>query len=252
MNKPDIIGLTGLAFVGKDTVAQLLQTHLRFAQLAFADPLRGEICTAYGCPTNWFTKRETKETDNPELALLYCRNYEFVGLMLRNEAARVPGSYMNDFLEAPRSPRWLMQQWGTEYRRKTTHENYWTRNMIARIRSHQDGHQWRTVISDVRFENEAECIRSMGGVIWQVKRPGVAHDTSHVSESDGSQFKPDLVIDNDADLIKLRLLVVGSWIQREADLSAFDVFRMGLAHQASAAQEWHAAAPTPQTTGATA
>lgn len=249
MNKPDIIGLCGLASVGKDTAALLLKSHLRFAQLAFADPLRAEICDAYTCPTALFTNRGTKEVETPELALLNCSNYEFVGLMLLLEAAGKGTCNLSGFLEAPRSPRWLMQQWGTEYRRKTTHENYWTRNMIARVRGLQEGDQWRTVISDVRFDNEAAAIRSMGGVIWQIKRAGVAHDSTHVSEVDGSQFEPDHVIDNDADIQTLQLLVVGGWLQREAAFSATDVFRMGLAHQSLAAHEWHPAVPALQTTG---
>lgn len=252
MKKPDIIGLTGLKFTGKDTVAQLLKTHLQFAQLAFADPLRNEICGAYNCPTSLFTNRESKELPSEALALLNCANHEFVGLMLKLEAAGKATCNLTSFLEAPRSPRWLMQQWGTEYRRKTTHENYWTRNMIARVKAHQDGHQWRTVISDVRFQNEADTIRLMGGVIWQINRPEASHDASHVSETDGSEFKPNLVIENDTDIAGLQSLVLGGWLQREASITASDVFRIGMAHQSQASRDWHASAPAPQLTGAVA
>ena len=61
------------------------------------------------------------------------------------------------------------------------------------------------VITDVRFNKEAEVLRELGAEIWQVVRPGVAAGSSgHASDVDGSEFKPDLVIANDGCLFKLR------------------------------------------------
>lgn len=62
------------------------------------------------------------------------------------------------------------------------------------------------VITDCRFQNEAAMVRELGGQIWQVTRPGVsAGATGHVSDTDGSQFAPDRVIDNHGSLKTLQL-----------------------------------------------
>jgi hypothetical protein len=239
MEAPHIIGLTGLQACGKDTVALILKAHVRFSHLAFADPLRSEICSAYDVPAKLLTNRDTKEVPSPQLALLNCKNYEFVGLMLKQAAAAEDLCNLSDFIEAPRSPRQLMRWWGTEYRREATHTNYWTRNMVQRVKGFQDGHQWRQVISDVRFPNEAETVRAMGGEIWQIKRPGLKRDVSHISETDGSEFNPDVVIDNRGDLDFLRSIVLGTWLMREAGLTAHDVMRMGVAMVPQANEEFH-------------
>lgn len=253
MEFPNIIGLTGLAGCGKDTVALILKAHVRFNHLAFADPLRSEICSAYGLPSSLFTNRDTKELPSPQLALVNCSNYEFVGLMLKQAATAEDLCNLSEFLEAPRSPRQLMRWWGTEYRRETTHQNYWTRHMIARVKGFQDGHELRQVISDVRFPNEAEAIRAMGGKIWQIQRPGMKRDRAHVSETDGSEFAPDLLIENRGDLEFLRYVVLSAWLMREAGISAHDVVRMGIAMVPEANVEFVTAGtpgtPAQQTTG---
>lgn len=245
MQRPDIIGLTGLAGTGKDTVALILKTHLRFVQLAFADPVRSEICNAFSVPLSLFTDRSTKEKPTYQLALLNCTNYDFTGLMLKNEAQANPTCKLSPFLQAPQSPRQLMQWWGTDYRRNTTHDAYWTRHMIARIRAHQEGDQWRTVVSDVRYDNEADTIRKMGGQLWHITRPGVERTSQHSSATDGSQFKADLVINNAGDMHHLRYLVIGAWLQHEASLTAHDVMRMGLAYEAQASADYRAGLATP-------
>ena len=192
MNKPHIIGLTGPAGCGKDTVAQLLATHLGFAHLAFADALRAEVCAAYGIDQSLLTRRDTKEVPTRALALDRCNTLAFVGAIVVR-ANKDPATWP-ELMQAPRSPRHIMQWWGTDYRRQHSGESYWTRTLTSRVHTQQQGHQWRHVVSDVRFPNEADAIRALGGVIWQVKRPGLQRGTSHISETDGSEFEPDAVI----------------------------------------------------------
>ena len=79
---PLIIGLCGLAGVGKDTVAELLATHCGAARIAFADALRAEICTAYSLDPVYLTRRETKEHPISALALARCLDTACVGRRL--------------------------------------------------------------------------------------------------------------------------------------------------------------------------
>lgn len=71
----NLIGLTGPAGSGKDTVADFLVARHGYTKLAFADKLRAEICDAYNVPEQLLLKRETKKnTPLHRLALVYCRN----------------------------------------------------------------------------------------------------------------------------------------------------------------------------------
>ena len=237
MKHPHIIGLTGPAGCGKDTVAELLATHARFTALAFADALRSEVCRGFGVDLSLLTRRDLKEQPTDALALERCSDNSFIGVMLKHFFC-AHGEHAAQSLVAPRSPRQIMQWWGTEYRRHTCREDYWTRTLKARVHIQQQGQLWRQarhVISDVRFPNEAEAIRSMGGVIWQVKRPDLALDTRHSSETDGSVFKPEAVINNRHDIKHLQLVVMGAWLMSETGLGHEDVIGMGAAFAAEAA-----------------
>ena len=207
-----IIALTGYAGAGKDTVADLLVAHAGFTKLAFADALRAEVALAYGVPLEVFIDRAIKETPRPSLALRDAPA-AFVGALLF--AGVLPCSQSANYqaaLEAPRSPRQVLQWWGTEYRRKQD-EGHWRSALAARINyraRHLDDRHF--VITDCRFENEADMVRNHGGAIWQVRRPGIDATTSsegaHASANDGSSFRPDQVIDNSGDIHQLRRQVM--------------------------------------------
>jgi len=64
----------------------------------------------------------------------------------------------------------------------------------------------RVVVADVRFPNEAERIRSLGGLIWRVTRPGTAPD-GHRSEMDLDRIVPDAVLANTGSIDDLHRLV---------------------------------------------
>lgn len=53
----------------------------------------------------------------------------------------------------------------------------------------------RVVVTDVRFQNEADAVKSLGGILVRINRPGFAGD-SHTSEISGDTIKWDHVIDN--------------------------------------------------------
>jgi hypothetical protein len=192
-----LVALTGLSGSGKDTVADVLVDHHGFAKLAFADALRTEVATAFNIDPAYLVQRETKEHPLTTLALRRCMDSEFVRVMVNHLS-------MGE-LDAPRSPRQILQWWGTEYRRAQD-PDYWVnkahRAMAILVECGRD----RFVISDCRFENEAALVRRLDGSIWQVVRPGIAPvQGAHVSETEGNQFLPHVLLGNTGDIHHLQL-----------------------------------------------
>jgi len=64
------------------------------------------------------------------------------------------------------TPRYILQQWGTEVCRKGFHNDIWIASLENKLRNIKDD----VVISDCRFPNEIKSIRSAGGIVIRVKR----------------------------------------------------------------------------------
>ncbi|MCW3478779.1 hypothetical protein OL229_04255 [Neisseriaceae bacterium JH1-16] len=175
-----LIGLTGPAGSGKDTLAYNIchiAPHL-FEKIAFADPLRSEVAAAFGLD-DWsiLTDRTLKELPTGRLALERCSELDFVEAIVSETSSRL----LIDALSRPRSPREILQLWGTEYRRQTVATDYWTRQMARRldtILSQGRG----VVISDVRTADEAELTRELGGQVLHIHRAEVEPVRGHVTE----------------------------------------------------------------------
>lgn len=60
-----------------------------------------------------------------------------------------------------------------------------------------------TVVTDVRYPNEAQHIKDLGGTVWRVDRPGLESD-GHASEQPLPQDLIDITIDNTGTLDDLR------------------------------------------------
>lgn len=206
-----VIGLTGLAGAGKDTVADLLRTHCSARTLAFADALRGEVADAFCIDSAFLTRRSTKEQPLDALALNNCTDRAFVDRMVVHHMES--GNPINP--SAPRSPRQIMQWWGTEYRR-SQNDAYWVSKAHQHISWLSKSEQADLVVlTDVRFVNEANLVRRWGGQIWQIKRPGLglAHG-AHASEVTGDHYAPDAVIVNAHDIRHLQAQVLSVWAAR--------------------------------------
>jgi hypothetical protein len=165
MTKPLLIGLTGLAGSGKDTVRGLLQARHEFNGIAFADPIRDMLSvlfTSCGVSDDWMTERELKERDIPAIGASY---------------------------------RKMAQMLGTEWGRQID-PNFWLKITEAKVKYINEIDSGAIVISDVRFPNEAEWIQSQGGMIWKIIRPNIDAVREHASEALVNQLPYDWVIDN--------------------------------------------------------
>jgi hypothetical protein len=165
---PILLGLTGKAGSGKDSVGLVLREEHEFSRLAFADPLK-EVCAAlFGISLDRFHIPSLKEKRVPAWGL---------------------------------SPRQMLQVVGTDMVRRYLGNDFW----IKRMRYDLEG--WlgydNIVITDVRFEDEAAFVRSLGGIVVHVKRPGAGLDGeagAHVSEAGVMFNAADLILSNDGSL----------------------------------------------------
>jgi hypothetical protein len=182
-----ILGFLGAKGSGKDTAAQYLVQGLAgrttglvapFVRIGFADALYREVARAFGVTVEFLGNRDTKEVALRELALEHCTDRDFIFMVAALEHVRlgVVGDERNDvarlFLSKPRSPRFILQRWGTEYRRRTHHghDSYWLDQVVEKLRAQPDRH---FVVTDVRFENEARFIEQIGGTLVRIRRPAL-------------------------------------------------------------------------------
>ena len=157
-----IIGLTGKAGSGKDTVGNLLMVD-GFAKYSFAMPIKNAINAIFGWEMDWWEDREFKETHIPNINA---------------------------------SPRKLAQTMGTEWGRNIIHPDLWLMiGEIAVCNCLRD--DMNLVITDVRFDNEAEMIRLHGGVIVHIERPDVEPVEDHSSEAGIKYCEGDFTLIND-------------------------------------------------------
>ena len=158
-----IIGLSGYAQSGKDTVAELLCLNYKYHRRAFADPMRDAIYTL-----------------NP------------IVFNLNNRVADLVDEHGWDVAKANPEVRRLLQVFGTDVGRKMFNENFWVDIALAGLNS-----EHRVVISDVRFPNEAEAIKNLGGQVWRINRHNHAPVNGHKSEHAMDNFMFKHVLYND-------------------------------------------------------
>jgi hypothetical protein len=143
-----IIGIVGFIGSGKGTVGDVLVDEYGFNKIAFADPLKDATASVFG----W--KREWLEGDT--------------------EASRKFREEVDDFwsgsLKRPGfTPRLALQLMGTEAGRDVFGDDIWVHALKARIDA-KGASKKDFVITDVRFPNEIDAIRSWGGKVIRVKR----------------------------------------------------------------------------------
>lgn len=162
-----VVGILGVAGSGKTLVAKHLVERHGFARTRFAGPLKAMLKVGFGL-TDEHLDGDQKLRPLPELC----------------------GT----------TPRHLMQTMGHDWGRRMVHPDVWAtawkRDVLAR-----DG---LIVADDLRYPNEAQAIRDVGGAIWRVYRPGL-QTMEHASERAQKAIVEDELINNAttiADMIK--------------------------------------------------
>lgn len=178
-----LIGLTGQAGCGKDTVAQFLRDVMAFQQISLAEPIRRGIVAMFTIPYENLVDRELKEQPLKQLC--------------------------------GKTPRQAMQTLGTEWGRNHMCLDVWLkvaqldidfqRCLAETLNMHISG----VVISDIRFPGEARWLQDQGGVLWRINRPDnpYAINTGHESEIPIDESYIDKTIANDGDIDDLHAVI---------------------------------------------
>lgn len=161
-----VIGIAGRARSGKDTVASFILAAVGGYRYSFADPIRAML-VPLGIDMSDPYWQDRKEEVIPAL-----------------------GS----------SPRRLMQTLGTEWGRDTIHPNLWLLLANQRLLNAGPG----MIVSDIRFENEAQWVRNCGGMVIHLFRPDAPNVEAHASEGGIEVQSRDIQLFNSGTLEELQ------------------------------------------------
>ncbi len=213
-----VIGITGLAGSGKDTVAMMIRNAIPEVEtISFAKPLKEFAEAIFLFPTMWLYGASDYRNlvltpdslalhkDQRGTAYTYWSNClarfwalggafhrEWLEACGRTVGGSNGASAFVDWFDSIRrecerdpsklTPRHVLQQLGSDFGRKHIHPDVWSNVAWHRINK-STGRVF--VIPDVRFDNEAQPILNAGGQVWHVVR----HQTktgrlsaTHVSE----------------------------------------------------------------------
>lgn len=169
-NHPKIIGLSGYATSGKDTVAEVLTRLYGYQRVAFADKLKAFV-----------------RTINPVIATIHGKDIVRADELVRGLGDTEAKTY--------KEYRRILQVAGTTVREFFGKDTW--------VNAALDGVDGYVVVTDVRFQNEAQRIKDLGGLVLRVQRPGVGPANDHISERDLDAFNFDGYVINDGTLLDL-------------------------------------------------
>lgn len=122
---------------------------------------------------------------------------------MKDEVALATGVKTSFIEEEKDNFRTILQWWGTDFRRKYNGDDYWIKKFLDKVtRSDADV----IVVTDVRFPNEADTIRQVGGKLIRVNRIQDKKDL-HPSEIALDNYRFDWTIINDYSLDILKTFV---------------------------------------------
>lgn len=200
-----IIGICGFIGCGKDTAADYLVNSYQFTRESFASTLKDAVACVFG----W--DRGLLEGKTPES---------------RQWREKID-PWWSKRLNIPHlSPRWVLQNWGTDVLRKHFHDDIWVASLENKLRKTTND----VVISDCRFPNEIKAIKNLGGKIvrivrgsepewyhhavnfnagpkqlgWAIGRNYLKENNIHLSETAWIGTKFDTVFDNNGTIEQLQ------------------------------------------------
>ncbi|NIT54894.1 MAG: hypothetical protein GWN00_01200 [Aliifodinibius sp.] len=159
-----ILGIAGLAGSGKTTLAGYF-TQYGWVRDRFAEDLKTSVSSLFDIPM--------ESLEDPKAKLKVDPRYG-------------------------KSPREIMQLFGTECIRRHFGAMFWVEKLHSRVTSREAN----TVIDDVRFMEEAAYIRKFG-VLIHVVRHDVSTKDTHESERGITPMEGEVILQNNGPMINL-------------------------------------------------
>jgi len=181
-----LIGITGLAGAGKDTLANAIVSEFAGIKYSWALPLKLALNAMFGWTMEMWDDRVWKETEIPWLG---------------------------------KSPRQLAQTMGTEWGRELVHPELWVMLGMRQYEAHAALSNSPFIIADTRFDNEARAIHRNGGIVVKVIRDDAAPIFAHKSEKGVSPDLIDYTLGNNGtvdDFVNLSLALFDIWSTQRA------------------------------------
>lgn len=183
-----IVGLSGYARSGKDEAAKVLVENHGFTRIAFADKLRDFLYALNPLinptPERYFT--------NPKQPV---RLRDVIGDDRIGWEGYKETIYSDEI-------RGLLQRLGTEAGREVLWDSIWIDAAF-----HGLNPAGNYVVTDCRFPNEAEAVRSRNGAVVRITRSGVGPANGHASETSLDDYEFDYRIDNSGTLEEYHQLI---------------------------------------------
>lgn len=195
-----IIGICGAAGVGKDTAARYMARHRNLAIMALADPMKRICADIFGFPQEnlWGESHLRNEPFDSLKGLSARRALQLLG----TEFGRA--CYQDVWVEYLfREAKKLLETPGALY----------TKDRGVML-VHSDAMFSGVVIPDVRFRNEVEAIKRLGGAVVYMTRPGLEKSewSAHTSESElltipKNVFSAEIVNDSSLDSLYFKSII---------------------------------------------
>ena len=174
----NIIGIMGVKRSGKDTVSDYFVQNLGFIQYAFGDPLKIALQSLFMFTDKQLWGEEIdKEAVDERWGISPRRMMEIVGTDLfqfdihkhlrEGELPVGRGLWVNRF-------------------------NFWREDLLNINPSA------KIIVSDIRFEHEANRVKELGGQIWKVIRPSIKSVSTAKAETELEKIRPDKILINDS------------------------------------------------------
>lgn len=182
-----LIGVCGAIGSGKDSVADHLVERYGFVKLSFADKLKRLCMDLF--QLEWKHVFGTQEEKMQAIVHLNVVPPE-CGLM---------GDPWPERVGEPWCGRWVLEWMGTNACR-TVWSPVWVEAVRREVQASREsaghnGQEYRAVISDVRFENEARMIWQLGGLVLRTEVEGSpVQTTGHSSDAWYPTAKVDFIL----------------------------------------------------------
>lgn len=186
-----IIGLSGRAGSGKDTIADIILEHRTGVRLSFAWPIKHMIAVGFGISLNDLNNQTMKNAKYPSLN----------GRTLREAMTSLGTDWAHGFLGK--------DVWVNQVKNRI--------DQIYKQDSFTDGVEPVIIVTDVRFDTEATMLRELGADIIHVDAvnrlrsasqvplpPGSPVPVTHISEKGIEMLPGETILNNNGTLEDLR------------------------------------------------